>query len=216
MGGRLHRRRVRCLTLARARAPASAGRQGRRADLRQPAHKADPETTVGHLPAPALTCGERSVQPGRRPVHAFSGPRSRGADCGGSPGCRQRQPSVTPASGPRMGPAPACPSRLPSRHRVARPGSARDGCALRCRGPGRCLRDGPPRWLQCGGGARGRRPHSRPADRPCAWSLIRPRSAGRRHGPPRAWAGERGRRQRAAAAAAEGRAANDYDAKPTQ
>jgi hypothetical protein len=106
------------------------------------------------------------------------------------PGCRQHQPGIRPAEQTANG---AC-ARMPEPPALA---AARFPAALRAAGPGRAA----PIPLQCGGGARGRRPHSRPARQPYAWWLIRPRAAGRHDGPPRAWAGDRKWRQRAAAAA---------------
>jgi len=69
-------------------------------------------------------------------------------------------------------------------------------CFARAFGPVRRLR-----WLQGGGGACGRRPHSRHACRRCAWPVFGPPPRVRRSDAPRAWAAERGRRQRPAAAA---------------
>ena len=58
-----------------------------------------------------------AVQRGSRPGQAFSGPRSRGEDSCGEPLPRQQRLGVSKGWRPRIGPAPACPSRLPSHRR---------------------------------------------------------------------------------------------------
>jgi hypothetical protein len=59
----------------------------------------------------------RCFQRGGRPVHAFSGPRSRGGDfCSRSLPHEQRLGAAA-TSVPRMGPAPACPNPPPFRRR---------------------------------------------------------------------------------------------------
>ena len=54
--------------------------------------------------------------PGRRPGHAFSGPRSRGTGCGSQAPAHQHRLDVPAGWRPRMGPAPACPGHLPCHH----------------------------------------------------------------------------------------------------
>ena len=55
----------------------------------------------------------RCRPPGRRPGHAFSGPRSRGTGCGPQAPAHQHRLGVRAGWRPRMGPAPACPDHLP-------------------------------------------------------------------------------------------------------
>lgn len=81
---------------------------------------------------------------------------------------------------PRMGPAPAYPSRLPN-HRGGVPAGAHRAV------------------VQGGGGAYGRRPHSRSPRRVHAARVLMALQRARSPGPPRARAGERGRRRRPAA-----------------
>ena len=86
---------------------------------------------------------------------------------GSAASARHHRPGAHRAWAPRMGPAPADPSRPP----CARP--------LRAAPPsGRALRRARRRSPQCGGGACGRRHHSRCPCRPGAWPVRSARSAG--------------------------------------
>jgi hypothetical protein len=60
---------------------------------------------------------KRCLQRGRRPVHAFAGPRSRESDFCSWSLPHQHHPGAPTTSGQRMGPAHACPNRRPCRRR---------------------------------------------------------------------------------------------------
>ncbi len=122
----------------------------------------------------------------RSPAHARGAP-----DVVHGAQFHQRQPSTPRARTPRMGPAPV--------PRATRPGPRGGTPAHR-----------PPPWLQQGGGgAPGRRSHSRCPGSSCAWTMMtRPAVVGL-GGAPRAWAGERGRRHRPGAQSLGGWACAD-------
>jgi hypothetical protein len=67
---------------------------------------------------PLRTLAPAVLSAGRRPGHAFSGPPSRRTRGLASASPRQHLGAPQPLVDTRMGPAPACPNRLPHRHRA--------------------------------------------------------------------------------------------------
>jgi hypothetical protein len=112
----------------------------------------------------------------RSPVHARGAP-----EVAHTAQRHQHQPSTAGARTPRMGPAPVPQATCPGTS-----GGAPRGAA-------------PTIVAQGGGGAPGRRPHSRCPGCRRAWLVLMELDVAGRGGAPRAWAGERGHRQRPAA-----------------
>ena len=127
------------------------------------------------------TTAARALQPPRAgrwpgvrsPAHARGAP-----DVVHVPQCHQHQPSVRRARTPRMGPATVPRATCPGTWVAGR------------------LVAGHRRWQQGGGGAPGRRTHSRCPGCSHAWTVMTRLSVVDLGGAPRAWAGERGRRLR--------------------
>ena len=128
----------------------------------------------GPSPLRALQAPREGRRPGvRSPAHARGAPDGvHGAQC------HQRRPGAQRARTPRMGPPPVprttCPGTPVAPLLVA----------------GHC------RLQQGGGGAPGRRPHSRCPGPSRAWIVMTRLAVVGLGGAPRAWAGERGRRHR--------------------
>ena len=132
------------------------------------------------------------VQRGRGLGHALYGPRSRGDARGAWPLPRRQRPGASAWGRPRIGPAIACPSPLPSDHTSAHARKHRRRGAPT---------GAPPCPLQGGGGASGRRPHSRSPLHLRGSAVMKPPPSRRRGLNPRAWAGERRYRRYPAATA---------------
>ena len=137
------------------------------------------------------TTAARALQPPRAgrwpgvrsPAHARGAP-----DVVHVPQCHQHQPSVRRARTPRMGPATVPRATCPGTWVAGR------------------LVAGHRRWQQGGGGAPGRRTHSRCPGCSHAWTVMTRLSVAGLDAAPRAWAGARGRRHRPGAQSSAGRA----------
>ena len=141
--------------------------------------------------APFVAARRPSSARGQVARGTFSGPRSRGT---------------------RWGPwraAPSTPSRRATSHDTANGASARTPNHLPRHPSGTPHVAGHRRLKQGGGGAPGRRPHSRCHGSSRAWIVLTRLAVVGLGGAPRAWAGERGRRRRPGAQSLVGWACTD-------